>query len=68
MSGPAVDARSQNDPRFTIGLALDVARVIADHGYPPLTSGRDLLELEMHLFYLLHGRERGYIGCHGGAR
>jgi hypothetical protein len=60
--------RPDGDPPFTIGLAVDVTKVIADHGYPPLAEGRDLLELEEHLFHLLHGREQGWHGCHGGAR
>ena len=49
--GPAPD----DDPRFTRGLALDVARVLETHGYPEITSGRDFLELQQALFRFLYG-------------
>ena len=42
------------DTRFTVGLALDVAAVLARHGYPPLTSGTDLLRLQQALFTLIY--------------
>jgi hypothetical protein len=42
------------DSRFTVGLALDVAAVLARHGYPPLTSGADLLRLQQALFTLIY--------------
>jgi hypothetical protein len=42
------------DARFTIGLALDVAAVLARHGYPPLTTGADLLRLQHALFTLIY--------------
>ena len=54
--------------RFTIGLMLDVAKVLADHGYPPFTAPAEFVELQQHLFHLLHGRERGDPMCHGGSR
>jgi hypothetical protein len=52
--------------RFTIGLMVDVARMLEQHGYPPLTAARDLLELQVHLFHFLHGDPAGT--CWGGAR
>lgn len=45
---------SGQDNRFTIGLALDVAAVLARHGYPPLTCGTDLLRLQQALFTLIY--------------
>ena len=64
----APSGQTAGDPRFTFGLALDVARVLAEHGYPAFTAGAELVELEMHLLHLLHGRELGYRMCQGGAR
>lgn len=46
--------RPENDPRFTLGLALDVAKVLKDHGYSEITSGRDFLELQQALFGFLY--------------
>lgn len=37
-----------SDPRFDFGLLYDVAKVLDEHGYPPITVGRDLTELQMH--------------------
>jgi hypothetical protein len=45
------------DSRFTVGLALDVAAVLARHGYPPLTCGTDLLRLQQALFTLIYQEE-----------
>lgn len=42
-----------NDERFTFGLTYDVARVLADHGYPGL-SGNDFVELQQSLFGFLY--------------
>jgi hypothetical protein len=41
------------DPRFTLGLTLDVAAVLEAHGYGPVDPDR-FVELEQHLFCLLH--------------
>jgi hypothetical protein len=43
-----------DDPRFTFGLVVDVAKVLERHGYPPPASGRDLVELQQCLFRFLH--------------
>jgi hypothetical protein len=43
-----------DDARFTVGLALDVAAVLARHGYPPVTTGADLLRLHEALFTLIY--------------
>lgn len=48
--------RPDDDPRFSFGLAVAVADVLAEHGYPPITSGRDYLELQQALFGFLYAR------------
>jgi hypothetical protein len=47
------------DPRFTIGLALDIADVLTRHGYPALTCGHDLAHWQTGLFTTIyhHGKE-----------
>lgn len=44
-----------DDPRFTIGLLIDVASVLRQHGYPPLVDG-DLISLQQALFGFLYAR------------
>ncbi len=44
----------ENDDRFTRGVALDVAEVLVRHGYPPVTAGRDFLELQRALYRFLY--------------
>jgi hypothetical protein len=46
------------DNRFTLGLALDVAAVLARHGYPPITCGADLRRLQQALFTLIYQETR----------
>lgn len=47
------------DPRFTLGLALDVAAVLEQHGYPPVRAGLDLVDLQQALYRFLYvGNER----------
>jgi hypothetical protein len=43
-----------DDPRFTLGLALDVADVLTRHGYPPITTGADLRHLQQALFTTIY--------------
>ena len=43
-----------SDTRFTVGLTLDVADVLARHGYPPLTTGADLRRLQQALFTTIY--------------
>ncbi len=43
-----------NDARFTFGLTDDVAKVLAAHGYPPITSGLDFVRLQQALFGFLY--------------
>lgn len=55
-------AHTDDDPRFTLGLILDVTQVLEQHGYPPLTgrNAEDLVELRQALFAFLYtgGGER----------
>lgn len=50
------------DHRFTFGLVLDVAKVLAAHDYPPITAdiydgnGADLFDLQTALFRFLYAR------------
>lgn len=53
-SYPIPGPRSGTDARFTVGLALDVADVLTRHGYPPLTTGADLLRLQQALFAIIY--------------
>lgn len=44
-----------SDARFTFGLVLDVAEVLARHGYPPLSGdGLDHVDLGQALFRFLY--------------
>ncbi|MCZ4117798.1 hypothetical protein [Streptomyces sp. H39-S7] len=43
-----------DDPRFTAGLLLDVVKVLEAHGYPPVTTGPDLIDLHVGLFRFLY--------------
>lgn len=49
--------RPVDDPRFTFGLVLDVARVLKAHGFPPLVAGPDLLRLQQALFTMIYSDE-----------
>lgn len=46
--------RPDDDPRFTRGLMHDVAQVLADHGYPPVEHGLDLVDLQQALYRFLY--------------
>lgn len=61
---PAGD-QPAGDPRFTLGLTLDVARVLEQHGYEPCNGGQ-FVELQQHLFHFLHGDPASR--CTGGAQ
>lgn len=50
--------RPQNDPRFTLGLLLDVASVLERHGFPSV-SGADLGDLGQALFRYLYAAADG---------
>lgn len=49
-----------HDPRFTIGLAIDVATALQHWGYPPITSGRDITRLQQTLFGFLYQEKRAH--------
>ena len=52
------------DPALeTVGLVVDVAKVIEQHGYERLNGGQ-LMELQLHLHHLLHGDAEQQ--CQGG--
>lgn len=51
---PIPRPESGHNPRFTLGLALDVAAVLGRHGYPPVAAGADLLRLQQTLFTLIY--------------
>lgn len=44
-----------DDPRFSFGLTLEVARVLEKHGYPEV-DGLDIVELQQALFRFLYAR------------
>ncbi|MEV0282442.1 hypothetical protein AB0I22_39660 [Streptomyces sp. NPDC050610] len=46
-----------DDPRFTTGLAFDVAFVLETHGFPKLTNGLDFVDLQQALFRFLYVAE-----------
>jgi len=52
---------------ITMGLVIDIAELIEFYGYGTL-DGRELTELQQHLFHFLHGRARGDTHCTGGTR
>ena len=43
-----------DDPRFSLGLALDIAAVLTRHGYPAPSAGEDLIRLQQALFSLIY--------------
>jgi hypothetical protein len=45
-----------DDPRFTVGLLIDVAKVLEAHGYPPVRAGLDLVDLQQALHSFLYRR------------
>jgi len=47
--------RPDGDPRFTFGLTVDVAEVLERHGYPKITAGLDMVDLQQALFGFLYG-------------
>jgi hypothetical protein len=51
---PLPRPRIRVDGRFTIGLVLDVADVLARHGYPRPRCGTDLVRLQQALFATIY--------------
>jgi len=48
---------SGNDPRFTLGLTLDITAVLSAHGYPPVATGTDLIHWQQALFTAIYHKE-----------
>jgi hypothetical protein len=46
--------RTDDDRRFTFGLVYDVAKVLAEHGYPAVSSGGDFVRLQQALFGFIY--------------
>jgi hypothetical protein len=55
---PIPRPRSGEDTRFTLGLTLDVAEVLACHGYPPVATGTDLRHWQQALFTAIYHKEQ----------
>jgi hypothetical protein len=53
-SYPLARPEGSDDPRFRLGLVLDVAAVLARHDYPPVTAGADLLHLAQALLTTIY--------------
>ncbi|WP_033819890.1 hypothetical protein [Kitasatospora sp. MBT63] len=47
---PVPEPEAGEDPRFTRRLIFDVARLIEDAGFPPISAGRDLVRLMEALY------------------
>lgn len=54
---PIPRPRIGDDDRFTLGLTLDVAEVLARHGYPPVATGTDLIHWQQALFAAIYRKE-----------
>ncbi len=52
---------TDSETRFTLGLQVEVAEVLQQHGYPAIKSenGLDLVELGNALFGFLYGNQAG---------
>lgn len=53
MSAYPIRPEPEEDPRFTIGLAVDVAEVLTRHGYPPI-KGLDFVDMQQALYRFLY--------------
>jgi hypothetical protein len=51
--------RPADDDRFTYGLLIDLADLLALHGYPRPRSGADLVGLQLALFGFLYDDPAG---------
>ena len=49
---------ADDDPRFNMGLLIDVCEVLEKHGYQKPTHGLDLVDLQSALFGFLYGETR----------
>lgn len=49
--------RPDDDPRLTFGLVYEVGKVLAAHGYPPIETGADHVQLQQALFGFIYASE-----------
>lgn len=49
-----INPAPDDDPRFTRGLALDVAKALQEHGYPEISNGLDFVDLQQALYRFLY--------------
>ena len=52
---PVARSGRGGDAWFTYGLALEVATVLARHGYPQVRAAADLVRVQQCLFELIYG-------------
>jgi hypothetical protein len=52
-----VELLDPDDARFTFGLLHDVVTAVAAHGYPPVTTGADLVRFQQALFTAIYRTE-----------
>lgn len=45
---------SGEDPRYTFGLLRDIGKLLEAAGYPPVTAGGDIVELQLALFRFIY--------------
>ncbi|MFJ8470413.1 hypothetical protein [Kitasatospora sp. NPDC094011] len=55
---PVPVPKDGQDARFTRGMLFDIARRIEDAGYPPITTGRDLVRLMEALYRFCYAEDR----------
>ena len=48
--------RTEEDPRFSLGLVIDVIRVLEEHGFPKIENSPDIVELQQALFRFIYDR------------
>jgi hypothetical protein len=48
--------RTAEDPRFTIGLLVEVSNLLERRGYPKIDEGLDLVALQQALLDFLYAR------------
>jgi hypothetical protein len=51
---PVAPPVGDRDPRFTLGLVVEVAEVLARHGFPAFEAGDDLVRLELALYRAIY--------------
>lgn len=49
---------SGDDPRFCFGLTYDIAKVLAQYGYPPVRNAHDFVSLQHALFRFIYQQEQ----------